>query len=350
MDPGVSATPGVSADGSMTPHPRTGAEAMTVKFLARGMTPLTRRGIRRGSRMVRMTATALGLALWAAVAMAGAAELPPLADTTPAGDRFPGKFIWADLFTPDPATAQAFYTGLFGWEATPITRPTPSGTQTYVILTNGGEPVAGLARRSARMAEAIHGRWVGYVSVPDVAKALAAATAAGGRVLFPAKDLPKRGTQAIFIDPEGAELGVLHSSAGDPGEYIPDAGDFTWAQLFGRDPTAEGGFYSSVAGWEVLSDTREARPNVFILASGGYSRGSVVPLPARPNARPGWLLFVRVADVKAAVTKAVSLGGRVLVAPREVPTEYWRAVVADPTGAVIGLVQLQEPGPPEEQP
>ena len=301
--------------------------------------------------MATISAKALGLVLCGAVAMAGAADFPPLSDTTPSGEHFPGKFIWADLFTPDPAAAQAFYTGLFGWEATTIERTTTSGTtHSYIVMANGGEPVAGLAHLSSRMQDAVHGRWVGYVSVPDVAKALAAATAAGGRVLFPAKDLPRRGTQAIFVDPESAELGVLHSSSGDPGEYTPDAGDWTWAQLFARDPAAEGRFYASVAGWEVLPDTRGDRPNVFILASGGYSRASVAPLPPRPKATPAWLLFVRVADVKAAAAKAISLGGRVLVAPSDTPTEYWRAVIADPTGAVIGLVQLQEPGQSKEQP
>jgi len=302
------------------------------------------------SLMATISVKALVLVLCGAVATAAAADLPPLGDTTPAGEHYPGKFIWADLFTADPAAAQTFYMGLFGWEATTIERTTPSGTHAYIVLANGGEPVAGIARRPARMENETHGRWVGYVSVPDVAKALAAATAEGGRVLFPAKNLPRRGTQAILVDPEGAELGVLHSSSGDPGEFAPDAGDWTWAQLIARDPAAEGRFYASIAGLEILPDARGNRPNVFVLASGGYSRASVAPLPPRPKARPGWLLFVRVADVKAAAAKAISLGGRVLVAPSDAPTEYWRAVVADPTGAVIGLVQLQEPVQPKEQP
>jgi uncharacterized protein len=300
--------------------------------------------------MAPTSAKILGLVLCGAVAMARAAELPPLSDTTSTGERFPGKFIWADLFTADPAAAQTFYTGLFGWEATAIARPTASGTHSYIILTNGGEPVAGIARRQVRRPGPLQGRWVGYVSVPDVSQALAAAAAGGGRVLFPAKDLPRRGTQAIFVDPEGAELGVLHSSAGDPGEYAPDPGDWTWAQLFARDPAGAGRFYASIAGWEVLPDTRSKRPNLFVLASGGYSRASVSPLPPGPKARPGWLLFVRVADVKAAAAKATQLGGRVLVAPSDAPADYWRAVIIDPTGAVIGLVQLQQSDKPKEQP
>jgi predicted enzyme related to lactoylglutathione lyase len=284
------------------------------------------------------------------VATVGAADFPPLSDTTPTGEHFPGKFVWVDLFTAEPAAAQAFYTGLFGWTATTIERTTPKGPRSYIVLANGGEPVAGIVQRPSRMKNADHGRWVGYVSVPDVAKALAAATGAGGSVLFPARDVPRRGTQAVLIDPEGAELGVLHSSSGDPGEYATDPGDLTWAQLFARDPAAEGRFCSAIAGWDVLPDTRGERPNVSIFASGGYSRASISPLPQRPNAKPGWLLFIKVADVKAAAAKAVSLGGSILVAPSDIPTEYWRAVVADPTGAVIGLVQLQEPAKTKEQP
>ena len=111
--------------------------------------------------MTTMTAKALGLVLCGAVAMASAADFPPLSDTTPTGEHFPGKFIWADLFTADPAAAQAFYTGLFEWEATTIEHTTTAGTHSYILLANGGEPVAGLARLPARRQGAVHGRWVG---------------------------------------------------------------------------------------------------------------------------------------------------------------------------------------------
>jgi predicted enzyme related to lactoylglutathione lyase len=294
----------------------------------------------------------LGLMLVGAAATVAAADLPPLSDTTPSQANFPGKFIWADLFTTNPTAAQAFYTGLFGWEATTIARTTPSGrARAYIILKNGGEPVAGIALRPTHWWQrTAAGRWVGYVSVPDVPKALVEATAAGGRVLFPARTLPRRGTQAIFVDPEGATLGLLHASAGDPGEYAPDPGDWTWTQLFAHDPAAEGRFYASVTGWEILPAGPAGQPERFILASGNYSRGSVAPLAGGPKSRPDWILFVRVTDVKASVAQAVQLGGKVLVPPGDEPARYWRAVIADPTGAVIGLVQLQSADQPKEQP
>src|SRR5664279_2688674 len=107
--------------------------------------------------MATMSARALGLVLYGAVTLAGAADFPALSGTAPTGEHFPGKFIWADLFTPDPAAAQAFYTGLFGWEATTIERTSTSGTHWYVVMANGGEPVAGLAALPSRMQDAVHG-------------------------------------------------------------------------------------------------------------------------------------------------------------------------------------------------
>ena len=286
--------------------------------------------------------TPLALCFAALALTASAADFPPI--NSPAStDSFPGKFVWSDLYTADSAAAQSFYTGLFGWTATTIQRDTSSGVHPYVVLSNGDRPVGGIAVRPPRLKDEVHGVWVGYISVPDVAKAVATATAAGGHVLFPVRDLPARGTQAIILDPEGALVGLLHSSSGDPGEYRPDPGDWMWAEMFAKNPDAAGHFYEQVLSYQLVVDQAgEGQPKHTVLVSGGYSRGSIGPLSSRPRARAAWLMFVRVANVKATVAQATRLGGHVLVAPSDAPTEYWRAVVADPTGAAIGLVQLDE--------
>jgi hypothetical protein len=292
------------------------------------------------------------LVLWGIMAPAGAwaSDLPPL-NTPPSAQWFGGKFVFADLFTADPASDSQFYTSLLGWTAETIERTSSTGvTHPYVMLSNEGRPVAGIALRPATMGNAARGRWVGFVSVPDVAQALAAATAGGGRVLFPAKDLPRRGTQAIFIDPDGAELGLMHSSSGDPADYTPDAGDWTWSELFAQDPAKAGQYYRSIAGYDVVPDTRADRTGTFVLVSGGFSRASIAHVPSQPTAKPAWLLFVRVASVKDVAARVPGLGGRVLLAPSGNPTQYWKAVIADPTGAVLGVVQLEEPQPAREKP
>ena len=42
-------------------------------------------------------------------------NLPSITET-PTGERSPGKIIWRDLLTNDPAASQKFYGELFGWE------------------------------------------------------------------------------------------------------------------------------------------------------------------------------------------------------------------------------------------
>lgn len=282
----------------------------------------------------------LGLLLAGASALAAVAgDLPPL-NNPATTDWYPGKFVWGDLITSDQGAAERFYTGLFHWTSNSIERTTSSGTHTYIVLANSGRPIGGIALRPSQLKDDGRGRWIGYVSVPDVKQAIAFATAGNGRVIFPLKNLPERGTQAIVADPEGAMLGLLRSSSGDPGEYEPAPGDWSWAELFARDPDAECLFYHSIAGFDVLPDTRTNRLDRFVFSSGGYARASIAPLPDRPGVTPGWLLFVRVAGLNDVVSRVASLGGRVLASPKAIGKNMRIAVIADPTDAAIGVVEI----------
>jgi len=290
-----------------------------------------------------MVVKTLVLLLAGALALpVSAAEMPPI-NSPATADYFSGKFVWADLFTADQAAAEKFYTGLFGWTSTIVERENGQGEHDYIVLSNADRPIAGIARlRSDRMPGPTRGRWVHYISVPDVAQALRAAVAGGGHVRFPAKDLPLRGTQAIFTDADGAYVGLLHSSSGDPGEYRPDAGDWTWSELFARDPSAASLYYHTALAYEVLPDSRLNRPDTFLLISGTYARASVVPLSAQPNAKPAWLGFVRVTSLKDALARVPGLGGRILVGPKHLDADNHLAIIADPVGAAIGLVEHTE--------
>jgi predicted enzyme related to lactoylglutathione lyase len=52
-----------------------------------------------------------------------------------------------------------------------------------------------------------------------------------------------------------------------------------------------------------------------------------------------WLPYVRVADAAAAVERARAAGGKVLRSPVNLPQAIV-AIVADPTGAAVGVAQL----------
>jgi hypothetical protein len=280
---------------------------------------------------------ALAVALLLALGSSTAAEPPPLPPlTTVSGSpRLPGKFVWADLVTDDLGTAMKFYTALFGW--------TFRDLGGYVIAANDERPLGGMFQR--RQPEGQHGkpRWFAYLSVESVSRAQRAVTEGGGRVLAAPKKFPRRGEQAVFADAEGAVFGVLKSSSGDPQDFLAEPGDWIWIQLLSRDARRAAAFYRQVGGYELIENTASNRVSDFVLASKGYARATVRTIPSdHPEVQPNWLPFVRVKGVTEAVAQARQLGGQVLLEPKPELLEGKVAVVADPTGAAIGLLEWSD--------
>ncbi len=186
-------------------------------------------------------------------------------------------------------------------------------------------------------------RWFGYISVPNCEKAQAAVTKAGGRVLAATQKFSGRGEQAVFADPEGALFGVIRSSSGDPRDFEADVGDWIWIQMWSRDSLKSAQFYRAIAGYEIDENTSSARSNDYVLVSEKYARGTVLQLPAeRTDVKPTWLLFVRVKNVVESAAKAAELGGKVAIPPSPELFKNHVAVVVDPTGAAVGLLEWDE--------
>jgi len=262
-------------------------------------------------------------------------QLPPL--TTAAGNpHLPGKFVWADLVTDDLPAARKFYGSLFGWTFREIGN--------YTIASSDERPMCGLFQRQRPADNNATPRWFGYISVPDVGRALKAATNAGGRILAAPQRFQRRGEQAILADPEGSVFGVMRSSSGDPEDFLPDPGEWVWIELLSRNARQAGEFYHAVAGYDVLENTTSAHPGSYVFASEGYARAAALTLPeAKAGRASRWLLFVRVKSVAACITRAEQLGGKVLLQPRADLHGGRIAVIADPTGAAIGIMEW-EPG------
>jgi uncharacterized protein len=265
---------------------------------------------------------------------AGAPKLPPLTAVS-GSPRLPGKFVWADLVTDNVSVAQEFYSRLFGW------RFWSYGN--YLIGHNDDRPLCGMFQRPRPKDKAAEPRWFGYLSVASVDSAQRAVTKAGGRVLAPPQKMPKRGEQAVFADPEGALFGVVKSSAGDPADFLADPGDWIWIQLLSRDAQKAAEFYRGVAGYEIIANTTSNRLSDFVLTSERFARATVRTIPAGDaQVKPTWLPFVRVKNVGESVTQAKQLGGKVLIEPKAELLGGKVAVVADPTGAAIGILEWQE--------
>jgi predicted enzyme related to lactoylglutathione lyase len=281
------------------------------------------------------------LSLGVITAAARAADLPPI-NSPATTDHFAGKIVWDDLFTTDPASAVKFYTGLFGWTSEEIVRP----NRKYTVMSLDGRPIAGITMLPEKIAEAsgntAHGRWVGFASVDDVSKATAAFSKAGGKVLFAVKELAQRGTQSIVETPDGVVLGLVHSSTGDPGDFKAESNEWVWSKFFVKDTASSSQLFHDALGYEVIPDIRQDKPDSFVLSSNDFARAALGPVPDRPNAKPGWLGFVRVESVDDTVAKAKGLGARVIV--ESIPGEGTgkMAILVDPTGAPFGVVQLDD--------
>lgn len=272
-----------------------------------------------------------GLMGWTATKM-GAAE------GSPAHEPSQGKFVWPDLVTTSPAVAIDFYTKLFGWASEKVSR----GRESYIILSHAGQPVAGVAYRPADPdSKAAKGaRWVGSIAVTDINQVVSAVTASGGRLLFAPKNLGDRGWQAVVADPEGSIFGLVVPPAGrekNPGSRGQE-NNWAWVQLLSAHPAEAISFYKAALGYEVAEDMRTPRPDDYLLSREGVVCAGLTPLPEKAGGRPGWLGYIRVADIAATLAAAEKLGGHILLPKQDVPGALQVAIITDPLGGAIGLV------------
>jgi predicted enzyme related to lactoylglutathione lyase len=281
-----------------------------------------------------MAAALLLFAATCGIAKPPSPQLPPLT-TVPDSPRLPGKFVWGDLVTDDVQAARKFYSQLLGWTFQDI--------GDYTICANDGRPLCGMFQKARPANSSAKARWFGYISVGNVGRAQKAVTAAGGKVLAAPAKMPQRGEQAVFADAEGAVFGVVKSSAGDPEDFMAEPGDWIWIQLLSRDANKAAQFYRSVAGYEVVENTLTNTLSDYVLVSEGYARATVRTIRGGSDqVRPTWLPFVRVKSVNDSVAKAKELGGKVLVGPKPELFNGKVAVVEDPTGAAIGLLEWSD--------
>jgi len=273
------------------------------------------------------------------------AENFPALNTPAVAGHLPGKLIWADLFTTNPEAASAFYCGLLGWTAMPLEHKGKG----YTIFSNDGTPVAGLSPRS--VAGANHpSRWIGYIAVTDISATLSAVERAGGVVRAPSRKFADRGRQAIIADRDGLPVGLLESSSGDPMDGDPKAGAWNWFELYVRSPQDTAAFYRDALGYAVAPETKPDTKSDFVLSSSMQGRGGIAPMPDGDSVKPAWLGVIRVQNLDATLAKVAGLGGEVLVAPHTVEFGSRFAIILDPTGGTIGLVEYIDGANPANTP
>lgn len=280
-----------------------------------------------------MKRKAASIAGWLAlIAACTTATRPDLSGMSFTSDPLIGKIIWHDLITDDIDAARRFYGGLFGWT---FEESTGADSRDYVLARQGNVYVAGMVPIDAPGDGTRLSRWLPYISVADVDAAVERSISAGAKVAASARDV-NLGRVAAIIDPEGAVIGLAHSSVGDPDDQTTAAapGRVVWRELLANDPGAAARFYRSVVGYNVRSIERRGGEYT-LLAAAGADRAGILKNPSRW--KPLWLTCFGVNDPAAAAALAESLGGRIVLRPSPELREGSMAVVTDPTGAVLVL-------------
>jgi predicted enzyme related to lactoylglutathione lyase len=267
-------------------------------------------------------------------------NLPPVTET-PTGERLPGKIIWRDLLTNDPAASQRFYGELFGWEFEGVgTASNLRSDSAYTLIRHNGRLIGGMIDTIALNNRDDISQWVVLMSVDDLDASVNSAKTAGGRVIAPPTDLQDRGRLAVIRDAEGALIGLLQTRDGDPGDNEPGMGDFLWDELWTADVDNATAFYSEVAGLVPASvdtdDDPATEPTYTLLNADGTPRAGILPNPLE-GLSPVWVTYIRVESPAAITTRVDGLGGRVIVeaGPRPIGGEV--AFIAGPSGAGIAL-------------
>jgi len=121
-------------------------------------------------------------------------------------------------------------------------------------------------------------------------------------------------------------------------QAIKEHGVFSWNELMTTDMPAAKKFYREALGWE-LQDLNNTGMSYAIAKKGDREVAGIMGMPKDSPDRPSsWGSYVTVDDVDARVARVESLGGKLCLAPQDIPNVGRFAVIADPQGAMLAMI------------
>ena len=134
---------------------------------------------------------------------------------------------------------------------------------------------------------------------------------------------------------ESTDLPALNEQASSTS--LP--GKFVWADLFTHDAAGDAKFYSDLFGWTARTVKHQGRTHI-IMSNGGMPIASIVERKASgSHSLARWIPFIAVADAGATLAAANAQGGKTLAPARDFPRLGARAIIGDPEGVPIGILQ-----------
>jgi hypothetical protein len=123
-----------------------------------------------------------------------------LGDVPPPRKPRPGRFAWAELATPQPDEARAFYSRVLGWQADAGLFTAPGGASPATVAATAS--LRGIAPTEAAS-------WTSAVTVEHLPSARSRALRLGGTVVGETAAVGTIGTMAVIRDNVGIVLGLF---------------------------------------------------------------------------------------------------------------------------------------------
>ncbi len=244
-----------------------------------------------------------------------------------------GRFVWADLTTPDSDAAGEFYAELLGWQ---LDRD-ESEMGVYLIGEVDGRDAAGIMAQSPDQGS-MPPMWTVYVGSDRLEDTLHLIESHGGTTVVPPFEIPD-GRIAVAADPTGGVFS-LAQWPGDGGfEVYGQRGAVCWAELMTPDVQSAVQFYTAVYGWEATTEPSQAGEAYTTFSHQGEQILGVMRTPEMvPADAPAfWQIYFLVDDMDAAMAVAVERGATVLVPTTQISERARFATLADPQGAGFAL-------------
>jgi len=112
------------------------------------------------------------------------------------------SFVHCELSADDVAAARKFYTKVFAWKI----GPADPKMGDYAMIDVGSKTSGGGLTK--KMMPGQPTAWLTYVEVDSVKKTMARAQKAGATPVVPFQSLGEMGAIGVFMDPQGATLGL----------------------------------------------------------------------------------------------------------------------------------------------
>ena len=241
----------------------------------------------------------------------------------------PGKFVWFEHLSAEPARARNFYQQLFNWHVETM----KVGDEHYPMIVNGNQGIGGFISGESGA------RWVSYVSVPDVDRTYAAALVAGAKSESAPTDYGTIGRGAAIIDPTGARVSLWKSAEEDHADVDAPIGGWVWNELWTSDVETALAFYERLVGYTHEAMDMGAQGMYHVLSTvGNKGRAGVLRSPD-PSMPAQWVPYVRVADVDATLASAKQLGANVCMEGTDIPSVGRIGMMVDPQGAMLAVIK-----------